>query len=299
MSITVNISTIQDFYDFVLYGAGHDLDTANYGTSNNFLEVYLQNDIDWSDYGTPGERSLFPSGSPHAWYFNFHGNNYKIKNLYHISSGTFYLFYGNVVGSHQKFYDVIFEDVYINAVDIYFIGRLSFGLLSNVHITGYLQGSDTVCGFGTCDSIQTGNWLRAYNSSFNGKMVGFNIYCTWDVSSYDFGQAYSCTIMGYMQAIRDIRIWSTTAINCCCKATLICRYLYGTIGGASNAQGAGYSYIVIQTGSNFTSLSNQKQAGPILAVNNSGTGSISNHFTVCTDADIKDVSYLRSVGFAI
>ena len=293
---TVNISTIEQFYDLVCGQYG-------YGSSNDFLEVHLQNNINWSDHS----ELVFQPQLNKSWYIKFYGHSNKIQNLYYIGTSDFSIFHNaqNYGTATMIFKDLILEDMQINTTGtiIGVLARVYAAQVENIHISGTFTAGGQITGMVTNQGSNTNEHLspgvQIYHSSLTGTVHTTSnsiIYgLTYAGGGYggNHSNCYGCTVKVDYRSGTDVYLFGGgTAMNCAYQGKSVSN-------GNIIYSGAGYFNSAIMKAG--TSHIGQLNSGGYmnLYADNGYQGSVNPGLVAATEAQLTTHSWLRSKGFSI
>ena len=296
----VDINDIDDFYDLTqgVYG---------YGSSSDYLTVYLNNDIDWSDHA-----QLIYTPITAIWYIDFYGQGHKISNLYYIGQGEFSIFQ-NTRGAYTNscyFKDLILDNMLVNTTSNIrgVLCNCYGGDFRNIHISGtftaggYISGIVSAVGF---TNAPNGPGINVYHSSVSGTLQTSSNSMIAGLAYYDLGnlsissslaRAYGCTVKADITNGTDIITFGGIAINCCYRGKVNTpgNVYYGKNGGVFN-------YAVFSA--------NSSHVGQVLVggniryrnyyADNGNQGTVNPDLISATEAQLQDAAWLRDQGFSI
>lgn len=137
--MAIQISTIQDLINFSegYYG---------YGTSSEYLEVELLNDLDFADLAVDDVPYNW-AGCVGTWYVHFDGHGHKIDNIYYMDTtrwGFFDILYGSI--QNLKLTNMYVTSTTGTTVGLVF--RAYSALIKNCHVSGHIEalGNQPACG---------------------------------------------------------------------------------------------------------------------------------------------------------
>lgn len=293
---TVNISTIEQFYDLVCGQYG-------YGSYNDYLEVHLQNDIDWSDHS----ELVFQPQLNKGWCIKFNGHSNKIKNLYYIGSSDFSIFHNLKDGATSTCYfqDLILEDMQINTTGsiVGTLARVYTAEVKNIHISGTFTAGGQITGIATNQSSNTNEHLspgvQVYHSSLTGTVHTTSnsvIYgLTYAGGGYggNHSNCYGCTVKADYRSGTNVYLFGGgTAMNCAYQGKSVSN-------GDVIYSGTGYfNYAIMNSGTSHIGQLNCAGYKNLYA-DNGYQGSVNPNLVAATEEQLTTPSWLRSKGFSI
>ncbi len=170
---------ITNIAELLSFANGED----GYGTSSEYLNVYLDNDLDFAldEQGAYANTNF--EGCKGIFYVNFYGQNHTIANISYSGTDIWGFFQG-VTSSSVTFcfriYDLFLKDLNITTTNYVgaFIGALSMGrmyqnieqIIQNCKATGTI--STTEIAGGLVGLHNTSHALTIRNSAFTGNITG-------------------------------------------------------------------------------------------------------------------------------
>ena len=160
----------------------------NHGTSNNYLDIQLLNDIDFADYSV--ENYSWP-GFTGLWYANFNGNGHKINNIAYTGTdawGFFNQLYGSVTNLKLPNMHITSTAHVVGIVE-----NCGACTIQNVHVSGVLESIENHVVALVAHDLDGSALIQ--ECSFSGTVKGLEYANTFTAGKTPT-TVYNCSIQG-------------------------------------------------------------------------------------------------------